>query len=80
MNANDRFEAIAAEFYRDTGLLAPGKDEPTAIWSAEGEKKRQCMWLRWTGYYAERRDRRPDLTWKQAQEEWEWQKERKGYD
>lgn len=26
LSANDRFEALAALFYNDTGLLAPGKD------------------------------------------------------
>ncbi len=28
--ATERFEAMAAEFFRDTGLTAPGKDEPVA--------------------------------------------------
>lgn len=28
MNANDRYEARAARFYKETGMMAPGKDEP----------------------------------------------------
>ena len=29
--ANDRFERLAAEFYRETGIMAPGKDCPPEL-------------------------------------------------
>lgn len=31
MNANDRFEMIAAAYYKATGRLAPGKSDPLAL-------------------------------------------------
>ena len=27
-SANDRYERLAVEFYRETGMMAPGKDDP----------------------------------------------------
>lgn len=26
---NEAYEQVAAEFYRETGIMAPGKDDPT---------------------------------------------------
>ena len=31
MNANDEYEELARQFKKDTGLLAPGKDAPSAV-------------------------------------------------
>lgn len=31
MNANERYEYLAKQFKRDTELLAPGKDAPSAV-------------------------------------------------
>ena len=30
-DANDRFEAAARRFYKDTGVVAPGKDNPFVL-------------------------------------------------
>lgn len=45
MNANERFEYMAEQFYRKTGMLAPGKDDPLC----HGEdylKNRIAEWYR----------------------------------
>ena len=31
MSANDAYEELAAQFSKDTGLMAPGKDVPAAV-------------------------------------------------
>ena len=31
MNHNEWFEEVAEEFYRKTGMMAPGKDQPAAM-------------------------------------------------
>jgi len=38
MTANERFEIMAAVFYRRTGMLAPGKDAALASEAAETER------------------------------------------
>jgi hypothetical protein len=44
-NANERYERIAADFEKETGLIAPGKDVHAAMsYSAEDEAKRQQLW------------------------------------
>jgi hypothetical protein len=48
----ERFERLAAEFHRDTGLLAPGKDAPAASGGFPTERERAD---RWTAWLAERR-------------------------
>ena len=45
---NDRFETIAAEFYRDTGFLRPGKSEPMEMRSVDHDKRRRDAWYRWS--------------------------------
>ena len=35
MNANERFEYMAEQFYKKTGMLAPGKDCPAALARSE---------------------------------------------
>lgn len=42
-NANERFEALAAEFRRETGMLAPGKDSPLASGETD-EVSRNDAW------------------------------------
>ena len=46
MNATDRFEALAAEFYRDTGITAPGKDEAPGAGGLDLEMRR-AAWNQW---------------------------------
>lgn len=50
MNANISFEIRARAFYRMTGKLAPGKDEPAAVnWEDRGE--RLAVWAAWIRQY-----------------------------
>jgi len=49
MDANERYERLAKQFKRDTGLLAPGKDAPAAV-GADPEYDttyRQQEWDKW---------------------------------
>jgi hypothetical protein len=39
-NSLERFERIASAFYRETGLLAPGKDAPAAGGQPDHEERR----------------------------------------
>lgn len=43
----ERFERIAAEFYRDTGYLAPGKDQPAAMCGIPTLEQRQAAFKAW---------------------------------
>lgn len=46
-SVNEYYERIAAEFYKDTGWMAPGKDEPAAAGSSpsiEVKEKRMSQW------------------------------------
>lgn len=45
MNANERFEKLAAEFYKDTGMLPPGKDDPFTSRTREERTKAWEEWL-----------------------------------
>lgn len=47
MGETDDFETLAARFKRETGLLAPGKDPPLAMWSLEEDKRRRLAWDVW---------------------------------
>jgi hypothetical protein len=42
-----RFERQAAAFYRETGLLAPGKDVPPELASDDYDDQRTAEWLAW---------------------------------
>jgi len=44
-NANQEFEALADAFYRETGLLAPGKSVPAAM--AGDVEDRHARWEAW---------------------------------
>ena len=43
----ERFERIAAEFYRDTGYLAPGKDQPAAMCGTPTLEERTAAFKAW---------------------------------
>ena len=45
MDANERFENLAAQFYFDTGVLAPGKDEAEP--GAHTLEERIVLWKNW---------------------------------
>lgn len=45
-NANQRFEKLAADFRRDTGMMAPGKDQPAAMGGPSIEE-REAAWRAW---------------------------------
>lgn len=42
---NARFEELAAAFYAETGMMAPGKDAPAALGDTHNE--RQARWDEW---------------------------------
>lgn len=44
----DQWEVLADEFYRETGLLRPGKDAPAAAnETEEQEAERTAIWKEW---------------------------------
>lgn len=43
----EEFETAAAEFYEETGWLAPGKDWPAAMLPAPDEKELRERWNTW---------------------------------
>lgn len=43
----ERFEAWAEEFYRETRMMAPGKDEPAAWGGTATYEERQATWSEW---------------------------------
>jgi hypothetical protein len=45
--ALERFEQDAAAFHRDTGMLAPGKDQPAAMGSHPTDAERAEAWVSW---------------------------------
>ena len=42
--AYERYEALAAEFYDETGMMAPGKDDPLGTHEYE---TRVAAWRKW---------------------------------
>ncbi len=46
MNANERFEYMAELFYKDTGLMAPGKNSPSACGIVSREQRDEA-WNKW---------------------------------
>ena len=42
---NDLYERTAAQFFADTGLLAPGKDSPAAF--GDNDQERRARWEAW---------------------------------
>jgi hypothetical protein len=43
---NDEYEKLADQFYRETGMMAPGKDQPAAMGGPDYEK-RWNAWKNW---------------------------------
>ena len=52
MNANEDFERLAAEFYAETGVMAPGKDVPAAMGDYSTRDLREQLWNLWLKYRA----------------------------
>ena len=52
MKANERFEYMAELFYKDTGMMAPGKDSPAAF-GATNREEREAAWHRWAEKFYE---------------------------
>lgn len=51
----ERYEAEAATFYTETGVLAPGKDAPAAMGGYDADEVRHKLWRVWArAVYAER--------------------------
>jgi hypothetical protein len=46
MNANERFEYMAELFYKQTGVIAPGKDAPAGF-NTDSDEKRREVWSEW---------------------------------
>lgn len=46
MNSNERFEYMAELFYKETGLMAPGKDSPAAFGVTDMDE-RQREFTKW---------------------------------
>ena len=47
MNASERFEYMAELFYKQTGVIAPGKDAQAGF-SVDSYEKRLEVWSEWT--------------------------------
>lgn len=47
MTADERFELLAEEFRKDTGMLAPGKDQPAACGGTPTHEERRAAWRKW---------------------------------
>jgi hypothetical protein len=50
MGYTERFEAMAADFYEATGMLAPGKSYPAEM-PYPGDEKRDSAWYSYTEAY-----------------------------
>jgi len=47
-DANDTFERLADDFYRDTGMLRPGKSQPLEVYMGNDEDGRRARaWAEW---------------------------------
>ena len=47
MTATERYERLAEEFRRDTGMMAPGKDAPPGLYTEEQDAERLARWSVW---------------------------------
>lgn len=52
-DALERFERDAAAFHRETGMLAPGKDQPAAMNGSPSDAERMDAWAEWLRKRAE---------------------------
>lgn len=46
-DALERFEIDAAAFYKETGMMAPGKDLPAAMGAGDDRRARHKAWGEW---------------------------------
>jgi len=61
MNANERFEYMAAKFYKETGTMAPGKDD---CLMSHTDEERSTKWREWIEpFYSELFDRDSKSKW-----------------
>lgn len=61
MNANVRFEYMAARFYKETGTMAPGKDD---CLMSHTDEERSTKWREWIElFYSELFDRDSKNQW-----------------
>ena len=56
MNSNERYEYMAELFYKETGMMAPGKDNPAAFGGADELSEREIFeaWDKWTAEFYEK--------------------------
>jgi hypothetical protein len=43
----DEYERLAEEFYRATGMMAPGKDAPPMLYTEAQDATREVCWQKW---------------------------------
>lgn len=43
-DVNAKYEALAAEFFRETGIMAPGKDVPASMGMMEPRERFEQWW------------------------------------
>lgn len=46
-NATERYDRLAAQFYRETGIMAPGKDVAAALGTSMTIEDRYEAWRQW---------------------------------
>ena len=58
MGPTERYEALAERFYKDTGIMAPGKDSPPGFSTATYEERIEAWekWLAKSGAAGEEQD------------------------
>lgn len=60
--ANDLYEIKAYEFYKETGIMAPGKDQPAAMGNSPDYEERVDAWLDWLRARSHRIQLHPDAS------------------
>jgi hypothetical protein len=43
---NEQYELLAEQFYKDTGVMAPGKDQPPELYTVD-YSERSTRWIKW---------------------------------
>ena len=59
MDATERYEKLAKEFYRETGLMAPGKDAPASV-AEDPEYQHEYRKQEWDKWMKARQKRRKE--------------------
>lgn len=49
VSATERFELLAEQFYRETGIMAPGKSAPLGMYCPD-EDERHRAWSEWLAW------------------------------